>query len=100
MTRSDYNYQFSPDNAILAIIDLNLGNMSVTNDMENVLSSIRKENHITVDKMRGVYIIYQDSEQQWDRVIYYSDDDIEFKSIVLDHWPDDDRKRFIMQFIN
>lgn len=62
--KSDYEWRFK-DN-ILFIEDLNLGRMSVTNNMENVLSEIRDK---IGEKIIGAKIIYKDSEGFWDGVI-------------------------------
>jgi hypothetical protein len=62
-SRSDFEYYFEDD--ILKIIDLDLGNITVTNDIENVLTDIRK---IEGDKILTHRIQYMDSEGNWDFV--------------------------------
>jgi len=64
LSKSDYEWEFE-DN-ILFIQDLNFGRMSVTNNMENVLSEIRDK---IGEKIIGAKIIYKDSEGFWDGVI-------------------------------
>lgn len=53
---------------VIEIVDLDLGNMSVTNDIENVVTQIATElpedNPITENA-----IIYRDSEGIWDEVV-------------------------------
>lgn len=56
MTRSDYEYNVVEN--MLLITDRNLGGMSVTNDIENVLTAIRAEG-VDTD---GLEIVYRDSE--------------------------------------
>lgn len=68
MKRADYNYRIQ--NNKVYIIDLNLGNISVTNDAENVLSEINCEEDII-----GKKIIYKDSESTWSEMIPTWDDD-------------------------
>lgn len=57
-TRSDWRHEWV--DGILVIYDLNLGGMSVTNDMENVLKCIGAKPTDT--------ILYQDSELYFDQV--------------------------------
>ncbi|GAA4461804.1 hypothetical protein GCM10023189_37710 [Nibrella saemangeumensis] len=60
--RADYTYTVT-DN-IIAIVDLDLGNRSVTNDIENVLADIRAE----IGDLAGYAVIYRDSMGRWDGV--------------------------------
>lgn len=65
MTRSDYTYALRELNGhkFICIIDQNRGNMSVTNDIENVVDEIlEKEKIIASDHL----IVYQDSDCSWD----------------------------------
>lgn len=75
--KSDFTYYIA--NFCLAIEDQNLGRMSVTNDMENVLEYIKywleKEG-----KEMPSSIIYKDSEGMWDGVSY-KDGKVEFYPI-------------------
>jgi hypothetical protein len=64
LPKSDYKWKFK-DN-ILFIQDLNLGRMSVTNNIENVLSEIKDE---MGEKITEAKIIYKDSQGVWDGVI-------------------------------
>jgi len=61
--KSDYKVKVT-DNMIL-IIDLNLGNMSVTNDMDNVLADISSKGF----DINSEFIIARDSEGNYDRVV-------------------------------
>ena len=62
---ADYTYHECMVNNSVHIRDLNLGNMSVTNDAENVLAAIHKEIDLT-----GRKVTYTDSEGQVDRLIH------------------------------
>jgi hypothetical protein len=62
---SDYNYRITEAQGrnVILIEDLNLGGKSVTNDIENVVSTISKTEGIdTKDYM----IVYRDSMGIWD----------------------------------
>lgn len=58
--KADYTFSVGTDGSV-HIVDLNLGNMSVTNDAENVLAAIHKEVNLS-----GRSITYEDSEGQID----------------------------------
>lgn len=61
MNRSNYTYRKAE--RVVYINDLNMGGMSVTNDIENIIDNICiKEN---IDKLHYVWI-YNDSEGVWD----------------------------------
>jgi hypothetical protein len=60
--RADYTVTLHDD--VIAIVDLNLGNVSVTNDAEWVIRDLVAMGH-KVDRMR---VIYRDSAGQWDRM--------------------------------
>lgn len=62
MFRSDYNYTIE-DN-IIAIVDLDKGNRSVTNDIDKVVQDLRN----TLGDLAGYAIIYKDSMGIWDGV--------------------------------
>lgn len=66
MTRKPFraDYTYSVESNIISIIDLDLGNKSVTNDIENVLDDIRTE----LGTLAGYAVIYQDSMGRWDGV--------------------------------
>lgn len=67
MNRADF--EFEVVNGVLCIVDLNLGNASVTNDIENVLRDIKRYSQrifpITVE-----HVIYRDSDGTWDLVVF------------------------------
>ena len=65
MIRSDYAYEVTTYKGrnFIFIEDLNMGNRSVTNDIENVVADIAKRESINP---RQYYIIYRDSEGNWD----------------------------------
>src|SRR5262245_20065017 len=58
-----FHLPMSPD--VIAITDLDLGNKSVTNDIENVL---RKIEYWHQGPIKGYRIMYRDSERIWDGV--------------------------------
>lgn len=60
--RADYSYTIE-DN-VIAVIDLDLGSKSVTNDIEKVLEDIRAE----LGTLAGYAVIYRDSMGRWDGV--------------------------------
>lgn len=65
MSSSDYTYKiesFAGRN-VLVIEDLNLGNKSVTNDIENILATVSKAEKLTPEEHM---IVYMDSEGTWD----------------------------------
>lgn len=60
--RADYSY--TVEGSVIAIVDLDQGSKSVTNDIENVLADIRTE----LGDLAGYAVIYQDSMGRWDGV--------------------------------
>lgn len=62
-SKADYTYQV--DGKIVTIRDLNLGNISVTNDAEEVLERIGKEVDLSDKKVQ-----YYDSCGQLDRLLH------------------------------
>lgn len=60
--RSDYTYTVEEN--LIAIVDLDQGNRSVTNDIENVLADLRAD----VGDLGGYFVIYRDSMGRWDGV--------------------------------
>lgn len=63
MVRADYAYRII-DNNIVNIVDLNKGNMSVTNDAENVLTEIN-----SIEEIKNKRIVYLDSDNNVDEII-------------------------------
>lgn len=63
MSKADYTYEIV--NGVLYIINLDLGNKSVTNDMQAVLFELKKE----YDNLPNT-IVYRDSMDIWDHVIH------------------------------
>ena len=68
MTRADCFYRIA--DGIIYIIDEDKGNMSVTNDMENVLRDIESAEGC---QLRDYIIVYRDSDGRWDRVVGWPD---------------------------
>ena len=62
-TQADFTY--SIQGKVIAIVDLDLGNCSVTNEIENVL---RKIEHYHQASIAGFKIMYRDSQKTWDGV--------------------------------
>jgi len=60
--RADYTY--TVEGSVIAIIDLDQGSKSLTNDMENVLADIRAK----IGDLAGYAVIYRDSMGRWDGV--------------------------------
>ncbi len=60
--RADYTYTVT--GSVIAIIDLDQGSKSVTNDMEQVLDEIQAE----IGSLAGYSVIYRDSMGRWDGV--------------------------------
>lgn len=63
-TRFRADYSYSVEGSVIAIVDLDQGSKSVTNDMENVLEDIRAE----LGDLSGYAVIYRDSMGRWDGV--------------------------------
>lgn len=63
MGRSEYTWE--DDGAVVRIVDLNRGALSVTNDAENVIAALVKAG-VPVDDRR---VIYRDSDDNWDRML-------------------------------
>lgn len=61
MNKADYTYNIKGNK--LSIQDLNLGNMSVTNSIEDVVEEICKKNNLDPNILE---IIYRDSDGHWD----------------------------------
>jgi len=68
---SDYSYTVTGNK--VHIIDQNLGRMSVTNDVENVLAEIHKEIDLT-----GKTVTYRDSEGHVDKLIHKNGEFLHF----------------------
>lgn len=72
MTKSDFTYEIDGDN--VRITDLNQGRMSVTNDIENVISQIEKKVGYSLhDKV----VTYQDSSGDCDG-IHFKNGSVDF----------------------
>jgi hypothetical protein len=65
---------------VIVIEDLNMGNMSVTNDIENVINDIEMIENIDAHSM---IIVYRDSEGVWDGFDYENGD---FISLNKNNW--------------
>ncbi len=62
---ADYTDKMADDGRSLHIVDLNLGNKSVTNDVESVLKELKLKHDL-----RGVTITYLDSMGQTDEIVH------------------------------
>jgi len=65
MMRSHYSYTVDAAGRFIAIIDLDTGMMSVTNDATNVISDLVAAGH----KVDQYIILYRDSRGMWDRLV-------------------------------
>lgn len=63
MNRADYRYYILHDEKVIAIEDLNKGNTSLTNDIENVAEEISKNETLDLKEYK---VIYRDSQGLWD----------------------------------
>src|SRR6266446_9357915 len=63
--RSQADFTYSILGNVIAIVDLDLGNRSVTNDIENVLSKIEYYHQGSIS---AFHIMYRDSEGIWDGI--------------------------------
>ena len=73
--RADYTY--TVEGGVIAIVDLDQGSKSVTNDMANVLEDIRAE----LGNLAGYAVIYRDSTGRWDGVRQVGRWSIDFYSL-------------------
>jgi hypothetical protein len=63
---ADYLYDLTED-GLLVIIDQDLGNRSVTNDIENVLADLAQAEELAT--LAGRRVTYRDSDGDWCRVV-------------------------------
>jgi len=91
MTKSDYAYKVEDE--FLIIKDLNLGRMSVTNDIENVLNEISKL--IILDLYK---IIYEDSDGMFDAVLTYQNEFSDY--YILGVWSKEEAKEKFTEYHN
>lgn len=84
MARADYTYSIESYQGrnIIQIEDLNLGNMSVTNDIENVLSEIGRVEKIDPS---SYMVVYKDSTGDWDGFDFKSGN---FIALTEESWQD------------
>lgn len=66
ISKSDYDYSII--DGVICIDDLNRGNMSVTNDAENVITEIYLKSGIG-ESVKKYPIIYRDTERIWDQIV-------------------------------
>ena len=64
--RADYTLQVDEPAKIIRIVDQDLGEMSVTNDLEAVLCDVARQIDESLDNYS---ITYRDSTGTWDRVV-------------------------------
>lgn len=70
MAKADYIYEIK--GPCLCITDMDKGNMSVTNDLENVVREVREELNDLGFGMPPL-CIYMDSEGMWDGIEFMQD---------------------------
>lgn len=66
MRKSSFSYEVI--DGVLCLIDLNEGGMSVTNDIENVLSEVYFNERRSQPGLYKLPIVYRDSDGTWDGV--------------------------------
>ena len=71
MSRHEAEFSYSIEGEVLKIVDLDLGNRSVTNDAENVLAKIQASESRS---FAGSKIMYHDSMGFWDRLAWDGQD--------------------------
>ena len=64
--RADYTLQVDESAKLIRIVDQDLGNMSVTNDLDRVLCDVAGQVDGPLD---GYSITYRDSTGIWDRIV-------------------------------
>lgn len=91
MAKADFTHSIEEyaGRNVIVIEDLNLGNMSVTNDIENVINDIEVMENIDA---HNYMIVYQDSAEVWDGYDYSNGDFIPLNS---DNW-----RAAVHKFIN
>jgi hypothetical protein len=72
-TQADFTYSMAGN--VISIVDLDQGNRSVTNDVENVL---RKIEHYHQGSIAGFRIMYRDSMGFWDGIQWDGQDACSF----------------------
>jgi len=85
MRKADYDYElgkYKQKVDVITIKDLDLGNVSVTNDIENVIAEICQLEKIEKEQFM---IVYRDSSGQWDGFDTTTD---EFVGLGMDEWYD------------
>lgn len=70
MRQSDYRI-VSTDDDFVFLVDLNLGNLSVTNDAENVVEAVAR-------KHGSKRIIYRDSQGDWSELVHDGERFVDF----------------------
>ena len=78
--RSDFDLAVNEDERTIRFVDQDKGAMSVTNDMERVLTEVA----FHIDRTLADYeILYRDSEGTWDRVVMTALDDGSFEAEIV-----------------
>ena len=82
MAKSNYTYRIQEHSGrkVIVIEDLNLGNMSVTNNIEEVVAEIYHKEGINLS---AAVIVYRDSEGVWDG---WNHDMQDFVPLNETHW--------------
>lgn len=63
--QADWVYEINEAGKVIAIVDINIGSKSVTNDASHIISVLTR-NGIDVD---DYVIAYRDSTERWDRIV-------------------------------
>ncbi len=78
--RADFDLHVNEEDRKIRIVDQDRGSMSVTNDMERVLTEIA----FHIDRTLADYeILYRDSAGAWDRVLTTALDDGSFDAEIV-----------------
>ena len=64
--RADYTIQVDEPAKLIRIVDQDIGNMSVTNDLERVLADVADQVELSLSDYS---ITYRDSTGTWDRLV-------------------------------
>lgn len=66
MIKAEYNYKLIPEHKVVAIVDLNKGNMSVTNQIEEVVAAIATKESIVAKHWQWIYRDTENIYDGWD----------------------------------
>ena len=85
---SDFEYYITPAVPVLVIRDLDIGGLSVTNNMPAILKTISAETHCLL----AMPIIYRDSEGHYDGVILNLEGNVTYYPLVRSQLVTDEKE--------